>query len=166
MTGCNCNNNEVIAEDTERGLELRENPINQIKSYQSGTECCQDEGVTELQASAEARAPKIRNKRTKDEIRYDKILSEQQNLILNSSLMANKALKMEVETLRQTLYRLSLDVPDVPDVDEVETPSYLADYIELASRNMHDQNDILEQIRIELKDISERLLPLRKIGAV
>jgi len=47
-----------------------------------------------------------RNKRSFKEIRYDKILSQQQNLILESSLAANQALKMEVKSLRQVLFSI------------------------------------------------------------
>ena len=43
-------------------------------------------------------------KRTYKEIRYDKILSKQQNMILESSLAANEALKMEVKSLRQVIF--------------------------------------------------------------
>ena len=43
-------------------------------------------------------------KRTFKEIRYDKILSNQQHLILESSLAANEALKMEVKSLRQVIF--------------------------------------------------------------
>jgi hypothetical protein len=47
---------------------------------------------------------KRRNKRTFREIKYDKILSKQQNMILESALAANEALKMEVKSLRQVLF--------------------------------------------------------------
>ena len=47
---------------------------------------------------------KRRNKRTFREIKYDKILSKQQNMILESALAANEALKMEVKSLRQGLF--------------------------------------------------------------
>ena len=47
---------------------------------------------------------KTPRKRTYKEIRYDKILSKQQNLILESSLAANEALKMEVKSLRQVIF--------------------------------------------------------------
>ena len=47
---------------------------------------------------------KTSRKRTYKEIRYDKILSKQQNLILESSLAANEALKMEVKSLRQVIF--------------------------------------------------------------
>ena len=47
---------------------------------------------------------KTSRKRTFKEIRYDKILSKQQNLILESSLAANEALKMEVKSLRQVIF--------------------------------------------------------------
>ena len=47
---------------------------------------------------------KTSRKRTYKEIRYDKILSKQQNMILESSLAANEALKMEVKSLRQVIF--------------------------------------------------------------
>ena len=47
---------------------------------------------------------KTPRKRTYKEIRYDKILSKQQNMILESSLAANEALKMEVKSLRQVIF--------------------------------------------------------------
>jgi len=47
---------------------------------------------------------KTSRKRTFKEIRYDKILSKQQNMILESSLAANEALKMEVKSLRQVIF--------------------------------------------------------------
>ena len=47
---------------------------------------------------------KTSRKRTFKEIKYDKILSKQQNLILESALAANEALKMEVKSLRQVLF--------------------------------------------------------------
>jgi hypothetical protein len=47
---------------------------------------------------------KTSRKRTFKEIRYDKILSKQQHIILESSLAANEALKMEVKSLRQVIF--------------------------------------------------------------
>ena len=47
---------------------------------------------------------KRRNKRTFREIKYDKILSKQQNMILESALAANEALKMEGKSLWQVLF--------------------------------------------------------------
>lgn len=47
---------------------------------------------------------KRRNKRSFKEIRYDKILTAQQNQVLESALASNEALKMEVKSLRQVLF--------------------------------------------------------------
>ena len=47
---------------------------------------------------------KSSRKRTYKEIRYDRILTKQQNMILESSLAANEALKQEVKSLRQVLF--------------------------------------------------------------
>tara|TARA_R100001143_G_C3325437_1_gene116827 strand:- start:323 stop:766 length:444 start_codon:yes stop_codon:yes gene_type:complete len=46
---------------------------------------------------------KSNRKRTYKEIRYDRILTKQQNLILESSLAANLALKEEIKSLRSVL---------------------------------------------------------------
>ena len=46
---------------------------------------------------------KTNRKRTYKEIHYDRILTKQQNLILESSLAANLALKEEIKSLRSVL---------------------------------------------------------------
>jgi len=50
------------------------------------------------------RSKKQRGKRTYKEIRYDRILTAQQNMILESSLAANIALKQELKSLRAVLF--------------------------------------------------------------
>jgi len=50
------------------------------------------------------RGKKVHVKRTYKEIRYDRILTAQQNLILESSLAANIALKQELKSLRAVLF--------------------------------------------------------------
>jgi hypothetical protein len=47
---------------------------------------------------------KSSRKRTYKEIRYDRILTKQQNMILESSLAANEALKQELKSLRAVLF--------------------------------------------------------------
>ena len=47
---------------------------------------------------------KVHSKRTYKEIRYDRILTAQQNMILESSLAANIALKQELKSLRAVLF--------------------------------------------------------------
>ena len=132
---------DVVAVNTERGLELREEiPVksdsccNESNERKSDSSCCNGDK---------------RNRKTKDEVKYVKIIRKQRNMVLESSIMANEALKMEVETLRQALYRVS-------DTDESYQRNLdLADYVELTSSHMHDQNDILEQIHKELKNIAK-----------
>lgn len=129
---------DVVAVNTERGLELRE-------ETGKSDSCCNDESN---ERKSDSCCNDKRNRKTKDEVRYDKIIRKQRNMVLESSIMANEALKMEVDTLRQALYRVS-------DTEESYQRNLdLGDYIELTSRHMHDQNDILEQIQKELKNIA------------
>ncbi len=72
---------------------------------------------------------KSSRKRTYKEIRYDRILTKQQNMILESSLAANEALKQEVKSLRQVLFsqddlyrELGIE-PIQPDNNNNFTPS-------------------------------------------
>ena len=65
------------------------------------------------------RSKKQRGKRTYKEIRYDRILTAQQNMILESSLAANIALKQELKSLRAVLFsqddlRIELGIDPLP----------------------------------------------------
>ena len=65
------------------------------------------------------RGKKVHSKRTYKEIRYDRILTAQQNLILESSLAANIALKQELKSLRAVLFsqddlRIELGIDPLP----------------------------------------------------
>ena len=62
---------------------------------------------------------KVHSKRTYKEIRYDRILTAQQNMILESSLAANIALKQELKSLRAVLFsqddlRIELGIDPLP----------------------------------------------------
>ena len=65
------------------------------------------------------RGKKVHSKRTYKEIRYDRILTAQQNMILESSLAANIALKQELKSLRAVLFsqddlRIELGIDPLP----------------------------------------------------
>ena len=65
------------------------------------------------------RSKKQHGKRTYKEIRYDRILTAQQNMILESSLGANLALKQELKSLRAVLFsqddmRIELGIEPLP----------------------------------------------------
>ena len=65
------------------------------------------------------RGKKLHSKRTYKEIRYDRILTAQQNMILESSLAANIALKQELKSLRAVLFsqddlRIELGIDPLP----------------------------------------------------
>ena len=101
---------------------------------------------------------KASRKRTFKEIRYDKILTKQQNLILESSLAANEALKMEVKSLRnvlfsqEDLYRELGIEPLQPNNNNSFTPSTNGEF---------NTADLLSQI---IKGVSPERVPMGKVG--
>tara|TARA_R100001086_G_scaffold247210_1_gene180894 strand:+ start:465 stop:917 length:453 start_codon:yes stop_codon:yes gene_type:complete len=101
---------------------------------------------------------KASRKRTFKEIRYDKILTKQQNLILESSLAANEALKMEVKSLRnvlfsqEDLYRELGIEPLQPNNNNSFTPSTNGEF---------NTADLLSQI---IKGVSPEKVPMGKVG--
>jgi hypothetical protein len=100
---------------------------------------------------------KTSRKRTMKEIRYDRILTRQQNQILESAIASNEALKMEVKSLRAVLFSQDelyreLGVEPLP----IENNNYAP-----VSNGDFNTSDLLAQI---VSGMNPEKVPMGKVG--